>query len=271
MVDPRQKLAQLIKPKPQNEVTYRVTAIETRNLHYIQIYLPKLPIEKLFPGFSAIKKVRSLKRVADENQENSVERSIRRTKKAIRDYTLNNNFDLFVTFTFKTDRDNITKIKRQMSNWLKNQQKRKGKFEYLIVPEFHKDGKSIHFHALIKGYAGELRPSQNPKTGLPLLKRGKQAYTIPSYMLGYSDAQKIEDTPESHAKVGHYIAKYVTKDMPLFFNKNRYWVSTGLAKSTVIYNPDDWYSGRKPLWSKESEFGTTLIFNKDAHKDELPF
>src|SRR5690606_37057624 len=105
--------------------------------------------------------------------------------------------------------------------------KRNGKFEYLIIPEFHKD-MALHFHALIKGYKGKIKKAINPKTNKPLTKNGRLIYVFPGYTSAFNNVQKIEQTPESHKKVGSYIRKYITKDMPILFGKNRYWASNSL-------------------------------------------
>ncbi|HEX8182083.1 MAG TPA: hypothetical protein VF575_00600 [Candidatus Saccharimonadales bacterium] len=153
--------------------------------------------------------------------------SLRRTKTRLTDIAVSNDFDLFCTFTFAKDRQNVDHLKKQMSRWLNHQQERAGKFSYLIVPEFHKDGKSIHFHALFKDYPGQLTDTGH-KT-----KRGQTSYEIKSYKLGYSTAVKIDDIE----KVGSYIKKYITKDMPQFNGKKRYWCSHGLQRPKKVMNP----------------------------------
>ena len=167
-----------------------------------------------------------------------LERSIRRSKKAVREYSEYNKFEILATFTFKSDRQNIPKCMTRMNTWLKNQQKRNGEFQYLFVPEFHKDGKTVHFHALIRGYKGKLKEAIHPRTGKPLIKYGRQAYNFAEYRHGFAEAQMIEDTPESHAKVGNYVGKYITKDMtPALFGKHRYWRSSGVKPPETEDNP----------------------------------
>lgn len=170
--------------------------------------------------------------------------SLRRTKTTISDITLCNDFDMFATFTFKDDRQNILLIKRRMAQWLKNQKAIHGKFSYLIVPEFHKDGKSIHFHALLKNYQGTLVNS-----GKRINKR--TAYNIKSYRLGFSTIVKIDDIN----KVSSYVRKYITKDMPKLESKKRYWCSTGLIRPLVVENPtiDPYtFTDFVETWSKEN-------------------
>lgn len=155
------------------------------------------------------------------------EESLRRTKTTISDLVLSNSFEHFVTFTFTKDRQDIKKSKDKMSEWLHSQQKKYGKFEYLIVPEFHKDGKSIHFHALFQGYRGQLTKT-NKKIG------GRLVYNIASYKKGFTTLVVIDN----HEKVSSYIKKYITKDMPKMLGKKRYWCSMGLQRPYKIQNYD---------------------------------
>jgi hypothetical protein len=158
---------------------------------------------------------------------NYIDDSLRRTKTAIADITICNDFDLFVTFTFKKDRYDIQKTKNKMSKWLKNQRELHGKFDYVIVPEFHKDKKAIHFHALFKGYKGKLHKTK-------IVQKGRPIYNITSYKLGFSTAAKIDNVE----KVSSYVRKYITKDMPQFPGKKHYWVSNQLKRPITQRNPN---------------------------------
>jgi len=153
--------------------------------------------------------------------------SLRRTKTTIQDIVLSNDFDLFLTFTFAQDRYDIQKSKTKMSVWLKNQKRIHGTFKYLIVPEYHKDRKAIHFHALFSGYKGTLKKTKHKKNG-------RSIFNVSSYKAGYSTAVIID----SPAKVSSYIRKYITKDMPQFTGKKRYWLSTGLNRPFIAINED---------------------------------
>lgn len=187
---------------------------------------------------------RASSKMSDETNPMSFVNSIRRTRTRIRDIVVSNDFDLFCTFTFAEDRYDVERCKRKMSRWLKHQSERKGKFAYLIVPEFHKDGKAIHFHALFKGYKGELVDTGHRT------KRGQISYVIPSYTLGYSTAIKIDNIEA----VGSYIRKYITKDMPVFKGRKRYWCSHGLVRPKKIANPiifDDDYASFEETYAND--------------------
>lgn len=194
-----------------------------------------------------------------------IDRSLRRAKSEIQDIILCNKFDMFATFTFNGDKNNTekfgytvhdrqdsTQLKKVMSNWLKSQQKLHGKFDYVIVPEYHKDGKSIHFHALFYGYNGALTDSH-------VRHNGQIVWNIPGYKAGHSTVKKIRQSSDDMGRLSSYVTKYVTKDMPLFSGKKRYWCSRGFRRPVKAHNlqipPVD-------LFTKvyESEFYTIFEF-----------
>ena len=228
----------------QNKGYKMVYSTATYYRDSIRIYTPFTPYSKQtdnqgesIDDAPTLSKRASTGAHSNQSEEEDAERSIRRTKKLVSDYVKTNTFDLFATFTFKDNRHDIDSCKQRMADWLKNQKKRKGSFEYILVPEFHKDG-ALHFHALLKDYPGDLTPAINSKTGKPILNKDQPVFNIDSYTLGFNTAKQIVQTSESLGKVGNYLTKYVTKDMPRLSGQNRYWVSHGLKKPIVIDNPD---------------------------------
>jgi hypothetical protein len=137
-----------------------------------------------------------------------------------------------------------------MGYWLNNQRILHGKFKYLIVPEYHKDNKSLHFHGLFLGYNGNLVDSGRTKNG-------RTIYNINSYRAGFTTAVRIDN----REKVASYVAKYITKDMPKFRNKQRYWCSNGLKRPLKIVNPK--------LTEKDKTFFSRV--HKDKQKEILEF
>lgn len=173
----------------------------------------------------------TIKNTKNINKETDQDRSIRRTKRSIEDIILSNNFDLWCTFTFnpkKIDRQNHIKCKLAMRTWLLNQRKRNSPdLKYLVVPELHKDG-AIHFHALLKNYNGKLKD-----TGITT-KTGQSIYNANTFTLGFTEFVKIDSNKDALAK---YITKqYITKDMPLFLGKQRYYASQNLERPTSHVN-----------------------------------
>lgn len=186
--------------------------------------------------------------------------SLQRTKTKIRDIVYSTKFDLFATFTFATERGDIDACKKKMRLWLKAEN-RKQKFQYIIIAEFHKDLKSIHFHALLKGYTGHLHNSHK-------IIKGRLIYNISSYKHGFTTVAKIDQDDTSHKKVAAYVTKYITKEMPHFSNKNKFWVSKGITRPIKIQNPDMPLDYEKYI-SSTSETKDFLCQKMNISKDKL--
>lgn len=211
---------------------------------FTRLYFYEVGIEDLLWFAFGNKKVLNKKVKKQYQSEEAIIDSIRRTKTVISDLIICNPFDHFATFTFNgtkegqkkygyaiTDRTDVDICKKKMSKWLKNQREMHGKFEYLIIPEFHKDGKAIHFHALLRSYKGNLRDSGKRKNS-------RTIFNITSYKLGHSTLVKITQEKNNIGKVANYVKKYITKDMPVFENKKRYWCSSGLIRPQKLSNPN---------------------------------
>jgi hypothetical protein len=270
MIDPLDKLKQLFTPKIESESFYLYSNIVTHYPGHIKVYQPHKPGRKLFAGLQALPQIAKISRAYNHADKSEDDSSLRRTRRKIKDYILCNGFELWVTFTFdpdKVNRQDPDKCKTKMADWLKNQQKRNGKFAYLIVPEFHKDNQSLHFHALLKNYPGKVSKSINEATGSQRTQKGQKVYTLPRYTLGFTNVKIIDQSPESQSRLGSYISKYITKEMPLFFGKKRYWCSKGLLTPRVEYDAQIVFDDIEPDWSHESEFGITKIYSLEKLKD----
>lgn len=164
--------------------------------------------------------------------EYSIQRSVRRTRSVISDYVLNNDFDMFVTFTFdpkKVNRYDLNTCYTRMQLWLSNQ-RRKSKsidkeFKYIVVPEKHKDG-AIHFHALIANLPSKLKKTK-------VIQNNKRVYNLLGYRYGFTNAQYLDSDKQ---KTTAYLCKYITKDMELISNRRRYWCSKNLLKPVKSNN-----------------------------------
>lgn len=271
MLDPK-KLKRLKNPDQQSIL------VEAKATYYpdmVQIFIPNSPIIRKEPGFET-RRYQNAPELPDEIlNETDEERSIRRSAKKIGDYILCNPFDMFVTFTIKDDRQNAERSKQKVSDWLKNQRNRNGKFRYIVVPEYHKDGQSLHFHALIGDFSGKIERAINPKTNKPLKQNGKEVYQISGYTLGFTNVKLVGNKSEDRSKLSAYLKKYITKDMPTFHGRQRYWVSKGLELPLTEDNPQEWYKHVEPDWILETPNGTIMRFdlNKNLLVDmfmELP-
>lgn len=252
----------------------------------VQVYIPKKPIIRTagnargataspFPDDDELEYMELSKKfdeitgvvIGKPENESDLERSLRRARRRIGYYILHNEFDMFVTFTIKDDRQNSERSRKKVLGWLKNQRTRNGKFRYIVVPEFHKDGKSLHFHALLGSYPGGIQQAINPKTGKPLMQKGSAVFKISGYTLGFTNVKLIEKKREDKTRLSAYLKKYITKDMPVFEGKQRYWVSKGLTLPNVEDNPEHWYKHVVPDWQCEMPNGTLLRF--DLNKNLL--
>lgn len=164
--------------------------------------------------------------------ESSLDRSVRRTRRTIRDLVLCNDFDVFATFTFdprKVNRYDVTVTYLKMRTWLNNQQKKDPDFKYIVVPEKHKDG-AIHFHALLGNCPFDLKITK-------VIQENKRVYNITAFRFGFTAATYLPiNDPDSKAKAGNYISKYIIKDMITIRNKHRYIASRNLEKPHTTYN-----------------------------------
>lgn len=183
-------------------------------------------------------KVPKIKKSIDDKNcqiEDNVQRSVRRTKSVIKDYVLSNNFEWFVTFTFnpkKVNRYDFNHCAVKMQSWLSRisiyARQNNINFQYLIVPEFHKDG-AIHFHALIANYPKTMKKTK-------VIQDSKLVYNLPSFRYGFTNAKNIEDNSDP---LFGYLTKYITKDMSLVNNRRRYWCSKNLNKPKIFHNQID--------------------------------
>lgn len=257
------RLYELIKGQTLPEISYSVSAKATYCTNLVYVYIPNSPYEKKIEGYEAQKKESKPK--TGKASEEDIERSLHRSARKVRDYALCNKFELFVTFTFdpqrfksEEHRFDLSICKSKQSNWLKNEQKRKGKFDYLIVAETTKAG-AWHFHALIKDYKGRIRK---------VIKNKKEKFNLPSFQAGYTDVKYLKYDELSQEKIANYITKYMTKDMPRIFGNHRYWISSGLNKPIEIDNPPDWYKTIKPIFEYSNEWGKKLTFLKNHLPEE---
>lgn len=165
-----------------------------------------------------------------DNLDHSMMESIARTKRTIKDYARNNDFDYFVTLTLdpkKYDSFNIDVVYRVVKSFLQRIRRRSDvEPKYLLVPEYHADKAKIHLHGYIKGKLALKKTD--------LTYKGKRVYNLYDWDAGFSSAVKIGKSVDDTLRCSSYITKYVTKDMLVSFNKKRYWCSRNLSKPSLI-------------------------------------
>lgn len=165
---------------------------------------------------------------SDSINDETLERSLRRTQSEIADIIDCNDFVWFGTLTLSPDKVNRLdddEVLNKVNNFLKVLRRNSPKTQYLLVPERHKDG-ALHFHALFTDLS------------VPMVDSGKKwhnepIYNLKPYTLGFSNFTKIRDK----AKTANYCRKYITKDLlAMRKNKKRYWASRGLNRPERIDN-----------------------------------
>ena len=138
-----------------------------------------------------------------EMARHSLQTSLNRTKNTIYELSKSNDWEYFITFTFdpkkydSTDYDTVTALLKRFIDRTRKTQAQD--LIYMIVPEFHSDGKKYHFHGLLANTeAIKMIPSGK------LDQDGNDIYNIPAWNYGFSTATKIKDTVRASA----YITKY---------------------------------------------------------------
>lgn len=145
---------------------------------------------------------------SEERDERATSVARNRARRKVFDYVCGDEgLDLFCTLTLdreKISRDDWEEIIRKLNIWLDNRVRRH-KLKYVLVPEFHKDGKSIHFHGCMNSEALKLAASGKKD-------KGKEVLNIVSWKYGFTTAKRIDANAESRVACAKYIAKYMTKD-----------------------------------------------------------
>lgn len=126
----------------------------------------------------------------------------------------------FITLTFdqkEIDRTSYEAIIKSLSVWLDNRVRRKG-LEYILCPEYHKDGEGIHFHGLMNIDALKLVDSGHKRNG-------KKVYNIEDFPYGFTTVLRVTGE-NSVEKCAGYIFKYMSKQCMQKIG-GRYYLSGG--------------------------------------------
>lgn len=211
---------------------YNVKQIKFLNQTQVKVY--DKPIE-----YGQKKKVRANERKKENKDRTqqaidlSIRQSMNRTKNSIWQIALSNIWEYFVTFTFNpkiVKSDDYEECVFYMSQWLKNAKYRcSPDMKYLIVPEYHKDKRKFHFHALMSNIQGITLVDSGYRTN------NKIIYNIANYHLGYTTAIPVDSDKDGQNKTCGYMLKYITKDLVnLSQGKKRYWYSVKNCDKPVV-------------------------------------
>lgn len=174
--------------------------------------------------------------ISDEAQQERTLKQSYAIKRRIRGYAMANDFKWFVTLTIdpkKNDSYDYNHSKKLLLKWCRFMRDTYKKFDYLIIPEFHKSG-AIHFHGLLGNISANFVEATHPSNGQLLLRNERQIYNLDDWKYGFTDCEKIIDSE----KTASYLTKYITKELMTnkeMFRKKRYFNSKGLKKPKIEY------------------------------------
>lgn len=171
-------------------------------------------------------------KIVETSSDDLVKRATRRAKERCFDYILCNDLDVFTTLTYNpdhADRESYSDVYKKLSTWLSNRVQRRGLI-YVCVPEYHADGKSIHFHMLSNREPLKLVDSGHKKGGQII-------YNVDDWDWGFSTSL-IVDGEDARTKVAKYIFKYMGKQLGQKIG-GRYYLSGGkLSEPLFVFSED---------------------------------
>lgn len=164
----------------------------------------------------------------------------------------NPDFNYFFTGTLdpkKWNRQDFATFYRSFKRFLHHKH-----IKYILVPEYHADGKSIHLHGVfnesIEPYLAEFNLSQKlPNFITQGLKDGREIFNFPEYAkrFGYVSIEHIRNLEA----VARYITKYVAKsfdDPESRVSYNRYFCSLGLNRPYNDYLQNSDFDDFEPVY-----------------------
>jgi hypothetical protein len=212
----------------------------------LTVYRTPILVENSNDSIYSVTDPSKVEKSADEIEFEKL-RALWKVKTKIKDYILSNDFNYFWTLTFDSDRYNYAEAFEKMSKWLRKMRDKYGRFNYIMIPELHKDG-AIHFHGVTGGLGCQINDSG-------VKHKGVKVYNCPEWKHGFTTLTKIR----SREKTASYVTKYVTKEMQNSIvekGKKKYWCSRGMRLPAVSYSSEDLGKNLIPIFENE----TCLIY-----------
>jgi len=271
---------------------YKVTHLATVYKDYTKIYVPNVPWEKLQPGLELNKILSTISNMTPRghsiNKDENVDRATRRARKDVKELIEYNDFNMWGTLTVSpkiVDRFNPEAVREETHKILKAERRKYPSFAYIVIPELHKNceecvnlkvksgdcphtdrPKAIHFHGFFSNYP-DIVPAHNSKYPGQMKRKDKKTgkeyliFNAPAFAdrLGNNDFEIIE----SKEAVKNYITKYITKDMPTFADKKRYWASKNLERPKKLENIPQFDISAPPPTDKVyiNDYGKQYTYN----------
>ena len=165
----------------------------------------------------------------------SYKRGTKRSIKTFYDYALGNDWEYFVTLTFK-DEDVRNSTKLMSETWLLFTRGLKRKYPdfkaIATYEEFEKGG--YHIHALLSGCDLTLKPARNNKKDsddygkFMYSEFGPQLMNCTDWTFGFNTVVCLE--PRSNqAQIVNYMSKYMTKNSPAAYGNRRFYKTQNLT------------------------------------------
>ena len=205
------------------------------------------------------------KKQPNTSTENIYYNNISRSKKAVKELALCNDFNYFVTITIKNDfnRYNIDNAFLYLSKFCKKYKRKFSLFSYVFIAEYHQDG-AIHFHGLcflppeatfFDLYHRTIRNQKDEK-----FYHCFSSYVFDDF--GRNTFQPIT----SKEKVSSYIMKYITKDCIRTSTHRLYTCSRGLKHADKTYYNNE---KLKEIYNNKKYFENDYYKIIDFNADEL--
>lgn len=197
-------------------------------------------IENTITNVTERKKIQIIEDLQNDlKKEHSTKVSVNRSKNNLYRIARSNNWEWFITITFDrkiTDASDYMEVAKKITTFFNNQRKRGSPdLKYLLVPEFHKDGKNYHFHGLLANCNFTMIDSGHKDSF------GNEIYNISDWKIGFTTASKIKD----NGKVTNYIGKYITKELLNRLKyKKRYFASRNcdvVEEEFLNIHPEEFY------------------------------
>jgi hypothetical protein len=168
-----------------------------------------------------------------KSNDNKLFNNICRARSRVLELALCNEWEWFVNLTLdekKYNRYELKKFAKDLSQWFRDQRKKYGTaFQYLVIPEQHKDG-AWHMHGLLNGIPDyEITEFVRGVHPQKLIDSGYKNFKAYAEKFGFISMGKIKDK----SKCAFYISKYITKDLTKRLdnlNAHLYYASQGLSQ-----------------------------------------
>lgn len=187
---------------------------------------------------------------SSEIKEERLRNNISRAKSRVKELALCNDWTHFCTFTLNKDKQCRTDLKlfhSQFAQYIRDFRKKGIDIKYLMIPEYHADGKSVHIHALMMFPDGVLTPFVNHRNLPKYIRRSIAMGKNPQYWKFYSErfGYNVCEPIQSIEKTASYVCKYMTKDLAsrtMGKGQHMFYASKGLNSAKRILCGDSLFS-----------------------------